>query len=76
MRETITEWLPEEKIVIAVDNVEKQFFKHASMTITLSDDGQATPFTMAFGYEPKEGPLATLTGQFSTGSSRKVSTRS
>lgn len=62
MRETVTEWVPEEKMVIAVDNTEKQLLKHASMTMTLSDDGQATPFTMTYDYQPKGGPLALAYG--------------
>jgi hypothetical protein len=62
MRETVTEWVPEEKMVIAVDKVEKQPLKHASMTITVSDEGQATPFTMTYDYEPKGGPLALAYG--------------
>ncbi len=62
MRETATEWVPEDRMVIAVDNIEKQPIKHATMTMTLSDSGDSTPFTMNYDYEAKGGPLAFLFG--------------
>jgi len=60
MRETVTEWVPEEKMVIAIDKIEKMPVKQASMTFTLSDGGESTPLTMNYEYEPKGGPLAFL----------------
>jgi uncharacterized protein YndB with AHSA1/START domain len=62
MRETVTEWLPEEKMAIAIDNMEKMPVKQASMTFTLADGGDTTPFTMSYDYEPKGGPLAFILG--------------
>ncbi len=62
MRETVTEWVPEETMVIAVDKIEKQPVKQATMTFTLSDGGETTPFTMSYDYEPKGGPLAFIYG--------------
>ncbi len=62
MRETVTEWVPEERMVITVDKIEKQPVKQATMTFTLSDGGQTTPFTMSFDYEPKGGPLSFVFG--------------
>ena len=62
MRETVTEWIPEERMVIAIDNIEKMPVKQASQTFTLSDDGDATRFTMSYDYEPKGGPLAFILG--------------
>ena len=56
-RETVTEWTPEERMVIAVDQIEKQPIKQATMTFTLSDAGGTTPFTMSYDYEPKGGPF-------------------
>ncbi len=61
-RETVTEWTPEERMVIAVDQIEKQPVKQATMTFTLTDAGGSTPFTMSYDYEPKGGPLALLYG--------------
>ena len=58
MRETVTEWVPEERMVIAVDKIEKQPVKQATMTFTLSDSDETTPFTMSYDYELKGGPLA------------------
>ena len=62
MRETVTEWVPEEKMVIAVDQIKRQPIKQATMTMTLSDGGETTPFTMSYDYEPKGGPLAFIFG--------------
>lgn len=62
MRETVSEWVPEEKMVIVVDNIEKQPIKKATMTLTLADDGNTTPCTMSYDYEPKGGPLAVVFG--------------
>ena len=62
MRETVTEWVPEERMVIAVDRIEKQPVKQATMTFTLSDGGETTPFTMSYDYELKGGPLAFIYG--------------
>lgn len=61
-RETVTEWTPQESMVIAVDQIEKQPISHATMTFTLADSGDATPFTMSYDYEPKGGPLALIYG--------------
>jgi uncharacterized protein YndB with AHSA1/START domain len=58
MRETVTEWVPEERMVIAIDKIEKQPVKQATMTFTLADRGETTPFTMSYDYELKGGPLA------------------
>ena len=62
MRETVTEWVPEERMVVAIDNIEKMPVKRASQTFTLSDDGEATRFTMSYDYEPKGGPLGFILG--------------
>ena len=62
MRETVTEWVPEERMVIAVDKIEKQPLKQATMTFALSDGGETTPFTMTYDYELKGGPLAYIYG--------------
>jgi len=62
MRETVSEWVPEERMVIVVDKIEKQPIKQATMTLTLSGGGDTTPCTMRYDYEPKGGPLAFLFG--------------
>jgi len=62
MRETVSEWVPEEKMVLVVDNIEKQPIKQATMTLTLSNSGETTPCTMSYDYEPKGGPLALVFG--------------
>jgi uncharacterized protein YndB with AHSA1/START domain len=61
MRETVSEWVPEERMVLAIDKIEKQPVKHATMTFTLSG-GDTTSFTMNYVYEPKGGPLAFIYG--------------
>ncbi|MGI9616809.1 MAG: SRPBCC family protein [Acidimicrobiales bacterium] len=60
MRETVKEWVPEDKMVIAIDQIEKMPVKSATMTFTLADEGENTPFTMSYDYEPKGGPFAFL----------------
>jgi uncharacterized protein YndB with AHSA1/START domain len=61
MRETVSEWVPEERMVLAIDKIEKQPVKHATMTFTLSG-GNTTSLTMSYVYEPKGGPLAFVYG--------------
>ena len=62
MRETVTEWVPEARMGIAIDEIEKMPVKQATMTFTLSDGGETTPLTMSYDYEPKGGPLAFVFG--------------
>ena len=61
-RETVTEWTPEGRMVIAVDQIEKQPIKRATMTFTLADADGTTPFTMSYDYEPTGGPLSLIYG--------------
>ncbi len=68
MRETATEWVAEERMVIAIDQVEQQPVKAATMTFTLSAGGETTPVTMSYDYEPEDGlPGPMLDEQFSAG---------
>lgn len=60
MRETVTEWVPQKKMAIAIDQIQKMPVKAATMTFTLADQGEKTPFTMSYAYEPKGGPFAFL----------------
>ena len=62
MRETVTEWVREHKMVIAIDQIEKMPVNAATMTFTLSSNGDTTPITMSYDYEPKGGPLAFIFG--------------
>ena len=62
MRETVAEWVPEEKMAIEIDKIEKMPVKQATMTFTLSGGGETTLFTMSYEYEPKGGPLAFILG--------------
>jgi uncharacterized protein YndB with AHSA1/START domain len=61
MRETVVEWVPEEKMAIAIDKIEKMPVKQAKMTFTLSGN-EATVVGMTYEYEPKGGPLAFILG--------------
>ncbi|MEL7208638.1 MAG: SRPBCC family protein [Actinomycetota bacterium] len=61
-RETVTEWTPERRMVIAVDQIEKQPIRQATMTFTLGDAEGTTPFTMSYDYEPEGGPLSLIYG--------------
>ncbi|MFW2381199.1 MAG: SRPBCC family protein [Acidimicrobiales bacterium] len=72
MRETVSEWVPEEKMVLVVDNIEKQPIKSATMTLTLSGSDDTTHCTMTYDYEPKGGPLAFLFGPLMDGQMKKA----
>ncbi len=62
MRETVTEWVPEQRMVVVADQTEKQLLRQGTMTITLSDAGETTPYSMSYDYEAKGGPLALIYG--------------
>jgi len=62
MRETVTEWTPEERMVLEVDQIEKMPVKQATMTFLLSGSGDTTTLTMDYDYEPKGGPFAFILG--------------
>ena len=62
MRETVTEWVAEERMVIAIDQIEKMPVSQASMTFTLSGSSETTLLTMSYDYQPKGGPLALILG--------------
>ena len=52
-RETVTQWEPEHRMVIAVDKIEKQPISKATMTFTLSDADGTTPFwERGNGFDP------------------------
>ena len=72
MRETVSEWVPEGKMVLVIDHIEKQPIKAATMTLTLSGDGNKTPCTMSYDYEPKGGPLALILGPIMDGQMKKA----
>ena len=57
LHETVTEWVPEQKMVIAIDRIEKMPVNKATMTFTLGEAGDTTPLTMSYDYEPKGGPF-------------------
>ena len=60
MRETVAKWVPEEKMVIAIDKMEKMPVKQATMTFTLSGDNETTLLTMRYDYEPKSAVWSLL----------------
>ena len=73
MRETVSEWVPDERMVIAVDKIEKQPVKQATMTMTLSDGGgETTSFAMSYDYEPRGGPFVFVVGPFLDRQMRKA----
>lgn len=62
MRETVTEWVPEQRMVVVADETEKQLLRQGTMTFTLAEAGETTPFTMSYEYEAKGGPLTSIYG--------------
>lgn len=61
MRETVVEWMPEEKMKIAIDQIEKMPVKQAEMTFVLSGD-EETLVGMTYEYEPSGGPFGSIFG--------------
>lgn len=60
MRETVTEWVVGERMVIAIDEIEMMPVKAATQTFTLSHGGETTPFTMSYEYEPEGEALGPM----------------
>ncbi len=60
MDETVTQWVPEETMVIKLSEIEKHPLKQAEMTFTLADDGAGTAFLMSYNFEPKGGPFSSV----------------
>ncbi|MCP3989225.1 MAG: SRPBCC family protein [Actinomycetia bacterium] len=68
MRETVTEWVTYERMVVAMDQIEQQPVKQATMTFSLAGGGDTTTVTMSYDYEPADGvPGPMLDEQFSVG---------
>jgi uncharacterized protein YndB with AHSA1/START domain len=61
MRETVVDWVPEEKMTIAIDQIEKMPIKQATMTFILSG-GEETVVGMSYEYEPSGGPFGSVFG--------------
>ena len=62
MRETVTEWVPEERMAVAIDQIEKMPVSQASMAFAVSGGDESTLLTMSYDYQPKGGPLALILG--------------
>jgi uncharacterized protein YndB with AHSA1/START domain len=60
MRETVAEWVVEERMVVDIDKMEKMPVKKATMTFTLSGGDETTLFTMTYDYEPKSAMWSLL----------------
>lgn len=71
MRETVTDWVPEQRMVVELDQMEKLPLREAAMTFTLGDRGQATEFAMRYEFVPKGGPLSGLLGRLMAPHMRK-----
>lgn len=71
MRETVTEWRPDERLAVAIDEIEKMPIKQATMTFTLCADGDGTAVEMSYDYEPKGGPFAFVLGAMLDGQMKK-----
>lgn len=67
MRETITEWVTGQRMVIAIDEIEQQPITSATMTFALADGDESTLLTMSYDDEADAelGPM--LDEQFTGG---------
>lgn len=52
MRETVTEWVAQERMVVAMDKIENMPVTEATQTFTLDEAGDSTRLTMSYDYEP------------------------
>lgn len=53
MRETVTAWQSEERMVVEIDQIEKMPVRSASMAFELAPDGDRTRVDMTYTYVPK-----------------------
>lgn len=67
MRETVTEWVSEKQLVVAIDEIEQQPIASATMAFGLADADGSTTVTMRYDYEADAelGPM--LDEQFTMG---------
>jgi uncharacterized protein YndB with AHSA1/START domain len=62
LEETITEWVPPERLVIRIDAATRLPVREALVTFELVEDGDATMTTITYTYEPRFGPIGALMG--------------
>lgn len=62
LEETVTDWVPEERMIIGIDSTAKLPIARGSATFRLTDGGDSTPTTIDYQYETKWGPLGKLMG--------------
>ncbi len=67
MRETVTEWVAEERLVVAIDEIEQQPIASATMAFGLADGGESTTVTMSYEYQADAELGAMLDEQFTMG---------
>jgi uncharacterized protein YndB with AHSA1/START domain len=66
--ETITDWQPEEKMVVDIHSVQKLPMRSAMATFTLGEGESVTPTEIRYEYTPKWGFLGKLLDrQFTSG---------
>lgn len=63
LEETVREWEEGRRLVVSIDEAAKVPLRRAEATFELADQGEVTPLTFAYRYEPKGGPFAALVGR-------------
>lgn len=62
LEETVQEWVPEERMVISIDESKRLPIKSGLVTITLGDGTASSPTTLHYAYQPGLGPLGAVIG--------------
>jgi uncharacterized protein YndB with AHSA1/START domain len=62
LEETITEWSPEEKMVVRIDSAAKLPIRSGLVTFTLDGTEATTTTDLAYSYEARFGPLGSVMG--------------
>ncbi|MGI9599226.1 MAG: SRPBCC family protein [Acidimicrobiales bacterium] len=75
LEESIAEWVPEERLVVNIDEASRIPIKRGVVTFTLDGGGDGgageTRFTLSYDYLAKGGPVASLVGAMMGGQLRK-----
>ena len=62
LEETITDWQPEERMVVRIDSASRLPIKTGLVTFILDDGGSHTDTTLHYAFETKWGPVGRLMG--------------
>ncbi|NNC93415.1 MAG: hypothetical protein HKN80_13080 [Acidimicrobiia bacterium] len=62
LEETISEWVPESRMVVRIDSAAKLPIKEGVVTFSLEERDGLTPTEVRYAYQPKFGVLGSMMG--------------